>query len=108
MQNPSVVTEEVVPETGIRHKRLSRLLQGIIVLGLVFEIYESQWMNVAITAGILLFTVLPGYIARGTKIFIPPQFEMLAIMFIFASLFLGEHWIQRFIETNPRLFPPGR
>jgi len=69
---------------------LTATLQAVIGLGLVLELYEQQWLNAVIVAGILLLTALPAFVARGAKIVIPPEFELLAIAFIFASLFLGE------------------
>jgi len=71
-------------------QRVTLLLQGIIALGFVLELYERQWLNAVIVAAILLLTTLPSLFARGAKIVIPPQFELLAIAFIFASLYLGE------------------
>lgn len=71
-------------------KRASLVLQAVIALGLVLELYERQWLNALIVAAILLLTALPTIFARGVKIVIPPQFELLAIAFIFASLYLGE------------------
>ena len=70
--------------------RVTLALQAIIVFGLVGELYERQWLNAAIVAAILLLTTLPAFVARGAKIVIPPQFTLLAIAFIFASLYLGE------------------
>lgn len=71
-------------------RRVTLALQAVIGLGLLLELYERQWLNAAIVAAILLLTALPAFVARGTKITIPPQFELLAIAFIFASLYLGE------------------
>lgn len=72
------------------HKRLTIGLQAIIVAGLALEVYERQWLNVVTLTGILLLTVLPAIMARRVRIVIPPEFELLTIAFIFASLFLGE------------------
>lgn len=72
------------------HKRLTQGLQLIILLGMALAIYEQQWLNVAASAGILLLTLVPAMFARRWKIFIPPEFELLTISFIFAALFLGE------------------
>lgn len=72
------------------HKRLTQGLQLIIVLGLALSVYEQQWLNTAASAGILLLTLAPAIFARRWKIFIPPEFELLTIAFIFAALFLGE------------------
>jgi uncharacterized membrane protein YjdF len=76
--------------SGILHKRITLALQAIIAIGLLLEIYEQQWMNVAVVTGILLVTLLPALLARRLEIVIPPEFELLAIAFIFASIFLGE------------------
>lgn len=72
------------------HKRLTQGLQVIIVLGLSLSVYEQQWLNTAASAGILLLTLVPATFARRWKIYIPPEFELLTIGFIFAALFLGE------------------
>ena len=77
-------------EPEVAHRRLAKLIQLIIAIGFLLELLESQWMSAAITLGILLLTSLPVFAARRARISIPPQFELLTIAFIFASLFLGE------------------
>lgn len=47
-------------------------------------------MNVALTATVLTMTALPALMERQYNVQIPPEFELLAILFVFASLFLGE------------------
>jgi hypothetical protein len=71
-------------------RRVKLALQTIIVGGVLLEVYERQWLNAVIVGAILLLTVLPAFVARGVRIVIPPQFELLVIAFIFASLYLGE------------------
>lgn len=71
-------------------RQLAITLQVLIFLGVMLEVYEQQWLNALIVAGILFLTTLPSIFARGIRINIPPQFELLAIAFIFASLYLGE------------------
>ena len=72
------------------HFGLTLAFQLIMLIGLVVSIYEQQWLNVAAISGILLLTALPMLILRRLEIFIPPEFELLTIGFIFAALFLGE------------------
>lgn len=72
------------------HRRLTYLLQTILFVGLVAAIWEEQWFSAAITFGIILLTLVPLLLANYYRIFIPPEFVILAIAFIFASLFLGE------------------
>lgn len=72
------------------HRRITIALQLIMLIGLGVSIYEQQWLNVAALGGILLLTALPLLILCRLEIFIPPEFELLTIGFIFAALFLGE------------------
>jgi uncharacterized membrane protein YjdF len=77
-------------DAGLLHKRMTLVLQVIIAIGLVIEVYEAQWLNVAVITGILVLTILPTLLARRLELFIPPEFELLTIGFIFAAIFLGE------------------
>jgi hypothetical protein len=80
-----------VKATGRRiHRGLTLALQGVMLAGLGVSIYEQQWLNSAAISGILLLTALPMLILRRLEVFIPPEFELLTIGFIFAALFLGE------------------
>jgi uncharacterized membrane protein YjdF len=72
------------------HKWTTRLLQTIMIIAAVLAVYEQQWLNAAIVAAIFFLCALPGILGRRMKIYIPPEFELMAILFIFASLFLGE------------------
>ena len=78
------------PQKRCLPRRLIFIRRAIMVLGLALSIYEHNWLNVAVIGGILLLTSLPLVFFRRHEIYIPPVFEMLAIAFIFASLFLGE------------------
>lgn len=81
-----------MPDARTSHlpRRLTLTLQAILAVGFLLELYERQWLNALIVAAILLLTVFPAVLARGARIVIPPQFECMAIAFIFASLYLGE------------------
>lgn len=74
----------------IIHKYLVVCLRLAIAFGILLELFEALWMNAAIAAGILLLTFLPTIFASRVQVEIPPEFEMLTVAFIFASLFLGE------------------
>jgi hypothetical protein len=65
-------------------------LQIIILAGFTLAVYERQWLNAFLIVGILLLTMLPTMLSRRLAVSIPAEFELLAILFIFASLFLGE------------------
>ena len=68
----------------------TNFLRVVIAIGIGLEVAEGLWGNAAIATGILLLTFLPAMLARRVEVHIPAEFEVLAIAFIFASLFLGE------------------
>jgi uncharacterized membrane protein YjdF len=72
------------------HRRLTFLLQTILVIEFVGALWEQQWLTAVVTIGIIAVTLAPLLLGRLLRVFIPPEFVLLAIGFIFASLFLGE------------------
>lgn len=72
------------------HQWLPPVLQMIMIVGLILAIYEQQWLNAFLIAGIILLTMLPTALGKRFAVYIPREFEFLTIIFIFASLFLGE------------------
>ncbi|MDV6029184.1 MAG: hypothetical protein F9B45_03580 [Phycisphaera sp. RhM] len=74
----------------ILHRCLVVFLRLAITVGIVLELIQSLWMNAAVAAGILLLTFVPTQFANRIKVKIPPEFEVITVAFIFASLFLGE------------------
>jgi len=65
-------------------------LQVFLVVGAILAIAEGQWMAGVITLGVVLITFLPVVLSRRFRIRIPPEFHSMAVVFIYASLFLGE------------------
>lgn len=76
--------------TGRLHRRLTLFLQAVLVVGLAGAVWERQWLTVFTTAAVIGTTLLPLVLGRRFRVFIPPEFEVLAVVFLFASLFLGE------------------
>jgi uncharacterized membrane protein YjdF len=66
------------------------VLQLVMAVGLVLAVYERQWLTAAATLGIISVTFLPTALARRIRLEIPAEYEMLAVGFVFASIFLGE------------------
>lgn len=78
-------------------QRRPRLLRGIdivlklvLVAELVFALWNRSWMTAAAVVGILGVTLLPHVLRRRFRLVFPYELEMFAIVFAFASLFLGE------------------
>ena len=72
------------------HRRISFALQAVLLVGAVFAAWERQWATAVITCAIILVTLAPLLLQKRFRVFIPPEFELLAIAFVFATLFLGE------------------
>ena len=75
---------------GPVHQRVTLALQAVLVLGTALAVWQQQWLTALTTAGILVVTLLPLVLGRRFEVFIPAEFEALTIVFVFASLFLGE------------------
>lgn len=70
--------------------RLSLVLKAIMLVEAVVAVWERQWLTATVTLGIIAITIVPLVTAKRFRVYIPPEFEVLAIAFVFASLFLGE------------------
>ena len=72
------------------HRRLTHVLQAILVVEIVVAVWNHQWLAAVITTGIVMVTLGPFFLGKFFRVFIPPEFVLFAIAFVFASLFLGE------------------
>lgn len=77
-------------QTKSVHYRLSLVLKAILIIEAAFAVWEQQWQTAAITGGIIAITLFPLFMEKQFRVYIPSIFEFLAVLFIFASLFLGE------------------
>ncbi len=72
------------------HQRLTLVLQIILLVEVVVTVWNQQWLAGLITTGILIITLTPLFLKKFFRVFIPPEFVLFVIVFVFASLFLGE------------------
>ncbi|MGK0444303.1 MAG: hypothetical protein ACJA1U_001234 [Bermanella sp.] len=72
------------------HRRLTFIFQSILMIEIIVAIVQQQWLAAAITTAILFITIAPFLIERFLDVFIPSEFVLLTIMFVFGALFLGE------------------
>lgn len=70
--------------------RIRLVLQFILLIGVALALWEGQWLNTAAVLVIMVITLLPFILGRRFRVYIPPEFEALTVVFIFLSLFLGE------------------
>lgn len=72
------------------HRWLTLTLQAILLFGALIAIWQKHWLLAATTVTIILVTLFPLVLVKRFRVTIPPEFEFLATVFVFASLFLGE------------------
>lgn len=80
-----------LPYPGNLSARIRLVLQVILLLGLVLAVWGGLWLNVLAVAAIMVISLLPGLLGSRFQVYIPSEFEALTVVFIFASLFLGEY-----------------
>lgn len=75
---------------SLMYRGLSVWLQIILIAQVVAAIYKQHWATAFFTFGIVLLAFAPLVLAKQTRIYIPPQLQLLTIAMVFAALFLGE------------------
>lgn len=66
------------------------LLKIALSAELAFALWERAWLTALTVTGILAVTLLPYVLRRKFRFSLPYELELLAVAFVFASLFLGE------------------
>jgi len=69
---------------------ITNLIRLFIVIALVGAALEKDWTILFISILVLALTFLPSLIEKNYKIYLPVEFELVIIIFMYASLFLGE------------------
>lgn len=66
------------------------IFQAIMAFEAVLLVAEQQWLNALLVAGIMALVMAPAFIAPRLHVRIPAEFQALTVVFVFATLFLGE------------------
>ncbi len=66
------------------------LLQGAMAIELAILLIERQWLNAFLVLCIMALIIAPAVLAPRLHVRIPAEFQLLAVIFVFATLFLGE------------------
>lgn len=89
-------TFELTPNESTRvdstslNRRVSAALQAILALEVIVALWQGQWLTALTALGIIVLMLVPLLVARKWRLYLPPQFQLLAVVFVFAALFLGE------------------
>ena len=66
------------------------VLQGTMAVELIALLWQSSWASAVWLMAIMAVTGGPTLLGDRLPVRIPAEFELLAILFVFAALFLGE------------------
>ncbi len=69
---------------------LSIAIKISLVIAAVLAVVEKDWTTVFVSIISLIAVLIPSYFARSYKFDIPVGFEFILVIFIYATLFLGE------------------
>ena len=72
------------------HLGILVVLQLIMGVELVLLFYERLWINAVVVMAIMAITLSPAALGRRFSVNILPEFQLLAVVFVFAALYLGE------------------
>lgn len=72
------------------HRTISLFLKLCLAIGAVLLFWQERYQSGAETILILIITFLPTALDKHFQVKIPYEFESLAVLFIYLSLFLGE------------------
>ena len=72
------------------HMGISYFLRITIIIAFIGAIFQQDWITVFLSAFVFTLTFLPWIIERSYKVDIPIRFEIVIVLFLYASIFLGE------------------
>ena len=90
MARPEPVTEQRTRLARRAHLLVLLVLQSVMAFELVLLIIEAQWQHAFLVAAVMAGTLAPELLRRQLPVEIPSEIQILAILFVFATLFLGE------------------
>jgi hypothetical protein len=86
---PSSPIGDSAPQEGKVYLTITLLIQAALVAALAIFIWRRDWENTFLTGSVIALTLTPALLAKRYRIFVPPEFQLIAAAFVFLSLFLG-------------------
>ncbi|MDR9435441.1 MAG: hypothetical protein RI563_01085 [Thiohalophilus sp.] len=79
------------------YQRTVIVLLFLMAVELVLTLYNGLWFSAILIMAIMVVILSPKIIGRHFQLTVPAEFQLLAVLFVFASLFLGEirHYYDR-------------
>ncbi len=86
-------------DTGLAgriHRVMVALLQAVMGLELAVLLVRGQWFSAFLVLAIMAMALLPLLLRDRLPVSVPAEFQIMAVAFVFAALFLGE--IRRYYD----------
>jgi len=94
-QRPEQVTD-TAPQENVIYTWVGRALVGIVALEWLALLLNQRWLSLFLVTIIMIALISPAIFRRKLDVEIPVEFHITAVIFIFASLYLGE--VQSFYQ----------
>lgn len=65
-------------------------LELILLAQAVWALASKNWLALFLSVSSLVFALLPALVRRSLRVYLPIEFDLVTVAFLFASLFLGE------------------
>lgn len=66
------------------------VLQFVMAVEVALLLYDRRWVTAFLVLAIMLVSLLPYVLGRHFRVHVPAEFQVLTVIFVFATLFLGE------------------
>ena len=115
MADPSTVTmpggagRESDERTRERvYRVLTLVIQVVLLAGVVGFVVLRDWPNAILTTLVIVLTLIPQLLKRRFRVDVPPEFQLVAAVFVFCAIFLGTslgfygrfHWWDTALHTT--------
>lgn len=72
------------------HRLVVGVVSAVMLVEAVLLIVQGQWLSVFVLLLIIIATLSPTRVGRMFRVYIPLDFQVIATLFVFAALYLGE------------------
>jgi hypothetical protein len=71
------------------YRLLTLIIQLVLAAGVVGFILLRDWPNAVLTTLVIVLTLVPRLLKRWFRVDVPPEFQLVAALFVFCAIFLG-------------------
>src|SRR6478752_89396 len=71
------------------YRVLTLVIQILLLAGVIGFILLHDWANAVLTTLVIVLTLVPRLLKRWFRVDVPPEFQLVAAVFVFCAIFLG-------------------